>query len=229
MPHPYWPFFDLRIKTPRLELRYPDDDLMCRLAALAADGIHAPERMPFNEPWTRARRGELEVNALQHWWTRRGRLGPEDWTINFAVLEDGVPVGAQDLFAQQFPVRRSFETGSWLGRAHQGRGIGTEMRAAVLHLGFVGLGADVAETGAFDDNPESRGVTRKLGYEPNGTFVRSREGRAATLQLFRLTRATWLTRRRDDIVIENLDACLPMLDLVDDRRTPGLEQSPDAR
>jgi len=26
MAHPYWPFFDLRIRTPRLELHVPNDD-----------------------------------------------------------------------------------------------------------------------------------------------------------------------------------------------------------
>ena len=27
MAHPYWPLFDLQVRTPRLELRYPDDEL----------------------------------------------------------------------------------------------------------------------------------------------------------------------------------------------------------
>jgi hypothetical protein len=30
---------------------------------------------------------------------------------------------------------------------------------------------------------------------------------------FRMSRAMWLERRRDDIVIENLEACLPLLGL----------------
>lgn len=213
MSSPHWPFFDLRIRTPRLELRYPDDDLLFELATLAAGGIHAPDLMPFNEPWTRAPRGELEVNALQFWWGRRSRLKPDDWTIPFVVIDGGVPVGAQDLFSKDFAIRRSFETGSWLGIEHHGRGIGTEMRAAVLHLGFEGLGAEVAETGAFADNPASQGVTRKLGYEPNGTFVRARESERAEMRMFSMTRATWEARRRDDITIEGLEPCLPMLGL----------------
>ncbi len=39
-------------------------------------------------------------------------------------------------------------TGSWLGRAHQGRGLGKEMRQAALHIIFAGLGAQQAVTRA---------------------------------------------------------------------------------
>jgi RimJ/RimL family protein N-acetyltransferase len=213
MSHPHWPFFDLRIRTPRLELRYPDDELLCEVADLAARGIHPPDRMPFNEPWSRTPPGELQVKSLQFWWARRAGLTPDDWGLSFAVLEDGQPVGVQDLFAKQFPVRRCFETGSWLGIDHHGRGIGTEMRSAVLHFGFEGLQAGVAETSAFEDNPESQGVSRKLGYEPNGRSVRAREGEPATMLMFAMSRQIWEARRRHDIVIEGLEPCLPLLGL----------------
>jgi RimJ/RimL family protein N-acetyltransferase len=209
----HWPLFDLRVRTPRLELRYPDDTLLFELADLAAGGVHDPARMPFNEPWTRKPPGELQIGALQHWWRTRATLRAEEWNIPFAVVENGRLVGCQAIFSKDFAIRRSFETGSWLGLQHQGRGIGTEMRSAILVLGFDGLGAEVAETGAFVDNPESRGVTRKLGYEPNGTFVRAREKQAAEMQLYRLTRQQWLSLRRDDVVIEGLDGCLPLLGL----------------
>ncbi|GAC1601239.1 MAG: GNAT family protein [Acidimicrobiales bacterium] len=213
--HSYWPFFDLRIRTPRLELRYPDDELLVALAGVAAAGTHDRDRMPFLEPWSRAPSGELERNALQHWWGRRAQLAPHDWTITLAVLEAGRPVGVQDLLAKDFGVRRSFETGSWLGLEYQGRGIGTEMRSAALHLGFDGLRAQRAETGAFEDNPESQGVTNKLGYVPNGTFVRVREGQQAALLRYVLTRERWEQGRRGDIIIEGLDACLGLLGLSD--------------
>jgi RimJ/RimL family protein N-acetyltransferase len=87
------------------------------------------------------------------------------------------------------------------------------MRSAVLHLGFEGLGAELAETAAFEDNPESQGVTRKLGYEPNGWSIKAREGKPAKLFAFHLTREAWLARRRDDVVIEALEPCLPLLGL----------------
>jgi RimJ/RimL family protein N-acetyltransferase len=213
MSHPYWPFFDLRIRTPRLELRYPDDNLLCELADVASRGIHAPDRMPFNEPWTRTPPGELQVKSLQHWWLRRGTLGAGDWDLAFAVLENGRPLGIQNIFAKDFPIRRCFETGSWLGVEHHGRGLGTEMRSAVLHLGFEGLHAETAETAAFEDNPESQSVTKKLGYQFNGTAVRAREGHRATMLMFAMSRLLWEPRRRADIVIEGLEPCLPLLGL----------------
>ena len=40
MAHPYWPLFDLVVRTPRLVLRYVDDALAVDLATLAASGIH---------------------------------------------------------------------------------------------------------------------------------------------------------------------------------------------
>jgi RimJ/RimL family protein N-acetyltransferase len=41
---------------------------------------------------------------------------------------------------RDFAVLREVHTGSWLGQRYQGQGLGTEMRSAVLHLGFAGLG-----------------------------------------------------------------------------------------
>jgi hypothetical protein len=38
---------------------------------------------------------------------------------------------------------------SWLAPGQRGRGIGEEVRAAVLHLAFAGLGAREAESDAF--------------------------------------------------------------------------------
>jgi RimJ/RimL family protein N-acetyltransferase len=95
-------------------------------------------------------------------------------------------------------------TGSFLGLAHQGRGIGREMRAAVLHLAFDGLGARRAETAAFSDNPASRRVTEVLGYRSNGDEVVVRRGEAAVVERFVLDRAAWEAGRRDDVVVEGL-------------------------
>ena len=66
-----WPFAALRITTPRLELRYPDDDDLVALAHLAVEGIHDPATMPFFVPWTRAEPDELERSVLQFSWGRR--------------------------------------------------------------------------------------------------------------------------------------------------------------
>jgi RimJ/RimL family protein N-acetyltransferase len=59
-------------------------------------------------------------------------MTPARWNVHFLVRFDGRVVGTQELAATDFAVTREVSTGSWLGLRHQGRGIGTEMRAAVL-------------------------------------------------------------------------------------------------
>jgi len=67
-------------------------------------------------------------------------------------------------------------TGSWLGAAYQGRGLGTEMRAAVLTYAFEHLGATAARSGALGGNEQSLGVSRKLGYRVVGSRMFSPRG-----------------------------------------------------
>ncbi|MBA3655396.1 MAG: GNAT family N-acetyltransferase, partial [Actinobacteria bacterium] len=64
----YWPLFRLRVVTPRLELRYPDDDDIAALAELAAKGVHDPDFMPFQIAWTDVPSPQQERNTLQHFW-----------------------------------------------------------------------------------------------------------------------------------------------------------------
>ena len=215
MSHPYWPLFDLRVRTPRLELRYPDEDDLVSIAALAAEGIHDPDTMPFYVPWTRAESPALERGVLQWSWGRRGELSAENWGLPLLVSEGSRPVGVQELLAKQFAVTRSVETGSWLVRSAHGRGIGTEMRAAVLHLAFAGLGAIEAHSASFADNPASEAVSRANGYEANGSTVFAREGKRARSNKWVLTRERWLGRRRDDIEIVGLDPCREILGATD--------------
>jgi RimJ/RimL family protein N-acetyltransferase len=211
MPHPYWPLFDLRIRTPRLELRIPDDKDLIELARLAARGVHPNDYMPFTIPWTDRRSPEMERSLFQFHWRSRGELAPAAWRLAFAIYEDGLAVGFQDMAARDFAILRTVVTGSWLGREHQGRGIGKEMRAAVLHLAFAGLGARVAESGAWADNSASLGVSRALGYAANGEDLKVRRGEATRHLLLRLERAAWERRRRDDIVLEGVEPCLSLL------------------
>jgi RimJ/RimL family protein N-acetyltransferase len=210
--HPVWPLFDLRVVTPRLELRYIDDELACALALLAQQGIHAPDFMPFLIEWTDVAPEELTVQTMQFYWRCRADLTPQSWSINFAVIVDGAVVGSTGLGAKSFPVLREFETGSWLGRAHQGKGYGKEFRRACLHLGFAGLGAAMATTGAYLDNGPSLGVTRSLGYTEAGRRRAVRRGCADELIGFRMPREHWEQNvRRDDIEIHGLEPCLRLL------------------
>ena len=212
MAHPYWPLFDIEVRTPRVMLRAVTDDVAVGLAGLGARGVHDPDFAPFLTPWTDLPAGELERGVLQFHWRSRAELTPASWRVAFGVFVDDTLVGSTDLFANDFAVLRQFETGSWLGREFQGRGLGRELRVAALSFGFVALGAEWATTGAWHDNEPSLGVTRSLGYAPDGTRRAVRRGTADTLMEFRMSRAHFIDQvQRDDIEIACPDAALDLL------------------
>jgi RimJ/RimL family protein N-acetyltransferase len=205
MGHP-WPLFDLRLRTPRLELRLPTDDDLLALAAVARAGVHDLPGSPFLVPWDELPSPAFERQFLLHWWRVRGSWSPDDWTLGLAVLAEGRPIGIQDLMARDFAHRRTVGTGSWLGLEHQGKGYGTEMRAAVLSLAFEELGALVAESGYVDGNEASARVSAKLGYLANGERLVAPMGTSVTEHKVRVVPATW---RRDmvPVAIEGLEPC----------------------
>ncbi len=202
-----WPLFELSVRTPRLELRLARDDELPELLDVIDRGIHDPATMPFKNPWTDLPRAERERSSLQWWWRQRASWTPQDWTWCGTVFVEGHPIGSQDLMASNFSTSRQVRTGSWLGREYQGRGFGSEMRAAVLHLAFEGLGARTARSGAFLDNLASIGTSRSLGYRDVGRTTALRRGEQAALVIFELDRAEWRERRRDDIEIVGLERC----------------------
>ena len=209
----HWPLFDLEVRTPRLTLRYLDDELAAELVAVAARGVHDPATMPFLIGWTDRPSPELEQEAMRFYWRSRADTAADSWRLLLAVVRDGEVIGSIDLAASGFPALRQFETGSWLGRDHQGKGLGTEMRTAALTLGFDGLDAEFATTGAWSDNAPSLGVTRSLGYTEIGRRRALRRGAPDELVEFRMDRTHWSTIRRDDITVHGADAARHFLGL----------------
>lgn len=206
----HWPLFGLRVRTPRLEIRLPTDDDLAVLLEVVREGIHDPVTMPFLKPWTDIRSPDLERNALQWWWGRRAAWSPEDWSFTGAVFVDGRAIGVQDVAGRSFASLRAVTTGSWLGRRYQGQGLGREMRTAILHLAFEGLGAVEAYSGAWSDNTRSRRVSSSLGYREAVGRLALRRGEPDRLIDFVIDRDAWSLHRRDDILIEGLEPCLPM-------------------
>jgi RimJ/RimL family protein N-acetyltransferase len=215
MGHALWPLFDLRLRTPRLELRLPTDDELVDLAAVARAGIHDPTDMPFAAAWTDAPSPEFERSFAKFHWRSRATWSVDDWVLPLAVLDGGRPVGVQALMAERFAVFRAVSSGSWLGRAHQGRGIGREMRLAVLALAFDGLDAEVATTEALSPGGPSAGVSRSVGYAENGIGRVAPRGTPVDTIRFRLDRDGWAAARVESLAagrfipvqIENLDGC----------------------
>jgi RimJ/RimL family protein N-acetyltransferase len=206
----FWPLFDLVVRTRRLELRLPRESEFASFVQLADAGIHDPTTMPFFVPWTDLEPGTRARETAKWLWSHRANWSPDKWTFIAGVFVDGRPVGMQDIAAKHFRAVRSVETGSWLGRAHQGQGIGREMREAILHLAFAGLDAEEALSGAFEDNAASLATSRAVGYEENGEARGQRRDSSGRTVRFRMGRDAWEPRRRDDIDIIGLDACLDM-------------------
>jgi RimJ/RimL family protein N-acetyltransferase len=176
------PLLGLRITAGPVELRGITDDLLGPLTDLALNGIHDPDFMPFSVPWTLESAEALPRSFAQYHWGTRSRFSPEQWTMNLAVLFDGILVGTQGFITDDFLVTRGGETGSWLGREFHGRGIGTAMRKVICAFVFDHLDADLITSAAFTDNPASLAVSRKCGYTENGIAVVKRIDQRATLQ-----------------------------------------------
>jgi RimJ/RimL family protein N-acetyltransferase len=208
--HAFWPLFDLVVRTPRLQIRLPREEEFGALLAVIAAGVHDPATMPFTSPFTDRPSPARERESAQWWWRQRAEWSPEKWNLTGAVFVDGEVVGVQDINAEHFATLRSVHTGSWLGLAHQGHGLGKEMRQAILHLAFAGLGALEAHSGAFFDNEPSLATSRSVGYEPNGEALAPRRDGVARMINVRIGRARWEERRRDDIELVGLEGCLDM-------------------
>jgi RimJ/RimL family protein N-acetyltransferase len=205
-----WPLFQLRIRSEHLVLRLPTDGDLALLLAVAKAGIHPPDEMPFGVAWTTAQGAAFDQGFLAHHWEGRATWSVDHWQLNLMVEMDGRPIGAQTVVGHAFPIHRTIDTGSWLGRAFQGRGLGKEMRSAVLAFGFDGIGARFAESAAFLDNAASNAVSRGLGYEENGRGSLAPQGVARETQRFRMSVEAWRSRPGPPVAIEGLDACRAM-------------------
>ena len=209
-----YPPLNVQVRTPRLTLAGATDELLERLVPLVRAGVANEPPWPFDDPASLyADSPDREWQWLRAIWAGRGRVSESFWRLYFVVLLDGEPIGMQDLVGADFTRFGTVTSFSWLAPDRRGQGIGREMRAAVLHLAFAGLGAREAESDAFVDNHASNKVSRALGYEPNGTTWDSRRGEVAPIQRWLLTRDVWERTRREDIELAGVQECLPALGL----------------
>jgi RimJ/RimL family protein N-acetyltransferase len=199
------PLYAVRLRTPRLELRLPTGDELLELYRVAESGIHPPEEMPFEFPWTDSLAEEsfvaFHLEAREQW-------SPDRWAFLLAAFLDGRIIGSQSIEAARFASEREVQTGSWLGQAFQRRGYGSEQRAAVLELAFSGLGARAAVSGALVHNVASQRVSEKLGYRRTGTRELAPRGEPVEHLDYRIEREEW--RSPIPVELEGLDAALPL-------------------
>jgi RimJ/RimL family protein N-acetyltransferase len=197
------------LRTPRLELRLATQEELVELGNLAREGIHPPDEMPFEIPWTDRSEEEgfvesfveFHENALREW-------RPEEWSLNLVVFLDRRPIGSQSVGAENFASTREVGTGSWLGQRFQRQGLGTEMRSAVLELAFRELGATAAISASMFGNEASKRVSEKLGYEVTGTSTSAPRGQPQEKYDLRIERTAW--HSPIPVEIAGLEACLAL-------------------
>jgi RimJ/RimL family protein N-acetyltransferase len=206
------PLYELRLRTPRLELRLPTRDEILELARVAERGVHPPAEMPFQVPWTDWIGNDAWPQSFVDFheqWT--AEIRPESWWLHLVTFLDGRPIGTQGIKSDDFAKTRLVETGSWLGLEFQRHGYGTEQRAAVLALAFDGLGAEAALSGALEGNVASARVSEKLGYVVAGVGSVAPRGTPVAHTDFRLERGAWKAHEHPSVQILGLERCLPLL------------------
>ncbi|WP_344922092.1 GNAT family protein [Streptosporangium oxazolinicum] len=207
-----YPPLNVRVDTPQLSLLGATDDLLERLLPTVRKGVATVPPWPFDDPMSLYKDNpDREWAWLRGIWAGRAKVGDSFWRLYFVVVVDGEPVGMQDLVGIDFATFGTVTTFSWLGTEARGQGLGKEMRQAVLHLAFEGLGAREADSVAYVDNHASNRVSEALGYMPNGVSRSTRRGEAAEEKRWRLTRERWLKGKRDDIELVGVADCLPVL------------------
>ncbi len=212
MTHPYWPLFDLRLEVAGLQLRPMTEADQLPLAELLPDDLEldpAATRYPGLDEAANRR-----VIGFQRYWNSYGSWRPDRWLLPFCVRANGELVGVQELEAEDFPLLRTVDSASHLAPSARGRGIGRQMRRAVLALAFGPLQAQAAISSAWHDNHASLAVSRALGYRPNGESLHRREDGADTMLHLRLPRADWLAGDgAAGVVVEGFEACRPYFGL----------------
>lgn len=213
----WWPLHGLCLTTGDLELRPMSEADLDAAASLLPEDVEPNPRMPrYPRLPDRVARGAV---VHQEYWLSMGSWTPDDWEVYFLVRRHGELLGLQGLEGPpDYRTLRTVDTSSWLAPSARGSGVGKAMRRAVLALAFDHLGARAAITSAWHDNHASLGVSRALGYRPNGESLMAREGDRGvdTLLHLRMTRDDWLASGgAPGVVVEGLDAALPLFDLPD--------------
>jgi RimJ/RimL family protein N-acetyltransferase len=107
----------------------------------------------------------------------------------FAITLDGAPIGICSVDLRE----DGPELGYWLGVAYWGRGFATEAVRALIDHAFGDLEHDTLISGARVNNPASRRVLEKCGFQWSGVQLsRIRAiNSAAPIDRFRLDRGLW--------------------------------------
>jgi len=151
----------IRLESPRLVLRLPEIGDIPSISRHANDrevwlGLRDRFPHPYSVEDARAFVKEVEEEGE-----------PER---TFAIEFGGEVIGMAGIMLQDDVYRFSGEIGYWIGTAFRGRGLATEVVAALTLYGFDGLGLNRLWCHIFTTNPASARVVEKNGYALEGTM-----------------------------------------------------------
>jgi RimJ/RimL family protein N-acetyltransferase len=207
---PFWPVHGLVLRTPDLVLRVLTEvDLPEVAARLPADLDMDPHATTYTGLDAADNRRAV---LAQSYWRALGTWSPDDWALPFVVRHADRVVGVQWLEGPDYRSDRTVDSSSWLVPGARGRGLGVQMRAAVLALAFGSLQARAAVSSAVVTNAASLGVSRRLGYVDTHTSVLAHSGQ--TLQHVRLEATRWAASPWPGrVTVEGVEAALPLFGL----------------
>ncbi len=202
-----WPLHGIRLRTADLDLQVMTEADLPALWELLPDDVELnPHATTYAGLDDRANRRAV---LAQGYWRALGLWSPDDWALPFVVRSDGAVLGAQWLEGPDWRADRTVDSSSWLVTSARGRGLGRQMRTAVLALAFGPLRAEAAISSAVIDNAPSLGVSRALGYRETHRSVLEHSGE--TLQHVRLTREAWeASDGASRVVIDGTASALPL-------------------
>lgn len=184
-----------RLHTERLVLRpFRRSDAQA-FAALAGDwGVAS---MTSDIPYP------LSESQAQLW------LKPAKGEVRFAAEYEGQLIGGVGFYRRP---AGSAELGFWFGTPWWGQGFATEATRAVIAHGFLRHKVPMFTSAHFTDNPGSRNVLAKLGFQPAGEcrIVCVSRGADVPAQTY------WLDRQNAARVVPGLDAKPAALDRIKD-------------
>jgi ribosomal-protein-alanine N-acetyltransferase len=173
----------VRIRGPRLTLRYPEPADAPALFALASD----PAVTEFFSwgPYADASEARAWIDTLPE----RRRAGT---ALEFAVTLDDSPIGITLLSELDGRDRRGV-VGTWLGRAHWGTGANQEVKALMACLAFSALGLERLGAYADVENVRSQRALERIGFRREGVLraFHRHYGRPRDVVLYALLADDW--------------------------------------
>jgi len=166
------------LKTQRLLLRAPVSSDVANIVALAGERRVAENTARIPHPYTAADAAAFFAASNQ-----------EGGETVFAIELDGALIGMCGLD----PRPDGCELGYWLGVPFWRQGYATEAARALIDYAFAELGHAALRSGARVNNPASRRVLEKCGFQWTGVqLCRIRAiNSAAPIDRFRLDRGLW--------------------------------------